>query len=90
MLEPLVDGLVDKVYAHLFAFDVTKSAFMPKAERALVGDAPLLVDLHHLRLDAPQVTKVRSTWKNDTPADSLHSSLDTPSPRSSSGKVGVR
>ena len=58
LLEPLVGGLVDKVYAHLFAFDVTKSAFMPKPEDSIVGDAHLITDIRDLRLDAPQILKV--------------------------------
>ncbi|KAF8303307.1 hypothetical protein DL93DRAFT_2035312, partial [Clavulina sp. PMI_390] len=55
LLEPLVEDLVDRVYAHLFTFDVTKSAFMPKPDDK--DPSPILTDLHHLQLDAPQVVK---------------------------------
>jgi hypothetical protein len=58
LLEPLVDGLVDKVYAHLFAFDVTKKTFMPTPKDAVLGDAHLLTDIRDLGLDAPQILKV--------------------------------
>lgn len=54
LLEPLVNGLVDKVYAHLFTFDVTKTAFMPTGA---VENGPVLTDLHYLTLDAPQIIR---------------------------------
>lgn len=56
VLEPMVEDLVDKVYAHLFTFDVTKSVFMPKGGTG-GHEGPILTNIHHLTLDAPQIIR---------------------------------
>ncbi|KAG9093292.1 hypothetical protein FRC06_011579 [Ceratobasidium sp. 370] len=52
ILEPLIPMLVDRVYAHLFKFSVTKQVFMP---RPAGHEGPMVADISHLTLQDPQV-----------------------------------
>ncbi|RXW18759.1 hypothetical protein EST38_g7094 [Candolleomyces aberdarensis] len=59
ILLPIVPQLVDNVYHHLFKFDVTKKVFMPRKEG---HEGRMLVDLHDLALDAPQIELRKRTF----------------------------
>ncbi|KAL7413134.1 Protoglobin-domain-containing protein [Mrakia frigida] len=52
LVGPLVKGVVDGVYEHLFKFDYTKASFLP-ANSGFEGDRPK--DLAGLTLDDPQI-----------------------------------
>ncbi|KAF8606928.1 hypothetical protein BDV93DRAFT_436452 [Ceratobasidium sp. AG-I] len=52
ILEPYIATLVDRVYAHLFQFSVTKEVFLP---RATGHEGPMVADLSHLTLEDEQI-----------------------------------
>ncbi|KAG8785672.1 hypothetical protein FRC12_017289 [Ceratobasidium sp. 428] len=52
ILEPLIPTLVDRVYAHLFKFSVTKQVFMP---RPTGHEGPMVADVSHLTLEDAQI-----------------------------------
>lgn len=52
ILEPHIPMLVDRVYAHLFKFSVTKEVFMPRAGG---HEGPMVADLSHLTLEDEQI-----------------------------------
>ncbi|QRV92425.1 protoglobin protein [Ceratobasidium sp. AG-Ba] len=52
ILEPLIPMLVDRVYAHLFKFSVTKEIFMPRPSG---HEGPMVADISHLTLDDDQI-----------------------------------
>lgn len=52
ILEPFITTLVDRVYAHLFQFSVTKEVFLPRASG---HEGPMVADLSHLTLEDDQI-----------------------------------